>query len=72
MAQRRDGVETKRKILSTCVKLFIEQGYHATTVSQIIEGAGVSRGSYQNLFRTKDEILLDLTQTMFSGQFTAA
>ena len=72
MAQRRDGIETKRKILSTCVKLFIEQGYHATTVSQIIEGAGVSRGSYQNLFRTKDEILLDLTQTMFFDQFTAA
>ena len=49
MAQRRDGVETKRKILSTCVKLFIEQGYHATTVSQIIEGAGVSRHSFAAL-----------------------
>ncbi len=72
MAQRKDGLETKKKILSACVRLFIEQGYHATTVSQIVEEAGVSRGSYQNSFPTKDAILLELTQTMFSGQFAAA
>lgn len=72
MAQRKDGLETKRKVLSACVRLFIEQGYHATTVSQIVEEAGVSRGSYQNIFPTKDAILLELTQTMFSGQFAAA
>lgn len=72
MAQRKDGLETKQRILSACVRLFIEQGYHATTVSQIIAEANVSRGSYQNLFHTKDEILLELTQTMFSGQFAAA
>ncbi len=66
---RRDSSETKRKILTVCVRLFLEQGYKNTSVSQIVNEAGVARGSYLNLFPTKDRILLELTETMFSGQF---
>ena len=62
---RRDSSETKRKILTVCVRLFLEQGYKNTTVSQIVDEAGVARGSYLNLFPTKDRILLELTETMF-------
>ena len=69
---RRDSSETKRKILTVCVRLFLEQGYKSTSVSQIVEEAGVARGSYLNLFPTKDRVLLDLTETMFSGQFGMA
>lgn len=69
---RRNSSETKKKILTACVKLFLEEGYKSTTVSRIIEEAGVARGSYLNLFPTKDKILLELTQTMFGGQFDVA
>lgn len=69
---RRNSSETKRKILTACVRLFLEQGYKNTSVSQIIDEAGVARGSYLNLFPTKDKILLDLVETMFSGQFSVA
>ena len=69
---RRDSSETKRKILTVCVRLFLEQGYKNTSVSQIVDEAGVARGSYLNLFPTKDRILLDLTETMFGGQFGVA
>ena len=69
---RRDSRETKRKILTVCVRLFLEQGYHNTSVSQIVEEAGVARGSCLNLFPTKDKILLELVGTMFSGQFSVA
>ena len=55
-----------------CVRLFLEQGYKNTTVSQIVDEAGVARGSYLNLFPTKDRILLELTETMFGGQFGVA
>ena len=51
---------------------FLEQGYKNTSVSQIVDEAGVARGSYLNLFPTKDKILLDLTETMFGGQFGVA
>ena len=62
---RRSSSETRKKILTTCVRLFLEQGYKNTSVSQIVDEAGVARGSYLNLFPTKDKILLDLTETMF-------
>ena len=69
---RKDGIETKKKILSVCVRLFLEQGYKETSITQIIEEAGVSRGSFQNLFPTKDGVLMELVGTMFSGQFGVA
>ncbi len=72
MDLRRDSSETRRKILTVCVRLFLEQGYKRTSVSQIVDEAGVARGSYLNLFPTKDKILLDLTETMFGGQFGMA
>ncbi len=69
---RKDGARTKQKILSTCVRLFLEQGYHSTTITQITQDAGITRGSFQNLFPTKDSVLMELVGTMFGGQFGAA
>ena len=69
---RRSSSETRKKILTACVRLFLEQGYKNTSVSQIVDEAGVARGSYLNLFPTKDRILLELTETMFGGQFGVA
>lgn len=72
MPLRKDGVETKKKILTVCVRLFLEQGYRETTISQIVEEAGVARGSFQNLFPTKDAVLMELVKPMFGGQFGVA
>ena len=33
-----------------CVRLFLEQGYKNTSVSQVVDEADVARGSYLNLF----------------------
>lgn len=69
---RKDGMATKQKILTVCVRLFLEQGYKETTITQITEEAKVTRGSFQNLFPTKDAVLMELVETMFGGQFGAA
>lgn len=69
---RKDGIETRKKILSVCVRLFLEQGYKHTSVTQIVEEAGIARGSYQNQFPTKDAILMELVKTMFGRQFSMA
>ena len=39
MDLRRDSSETRRKILTVCVRLFLEQGYKNTSVSQIVDEA---------------------------------
>ncbi len=69
---RKDGIKTRKKILTVCVHLFLEQGYKETTITQITEGANITRGSFQNLFPTKEDVLLDLVKTMFEGQFETA
>ena len=69
---RKDGAKTRTKILSVCVRLFLQQGYKETTVTQIVREAGITRGSYQNQFPTKDAVLMELVKTMFSSQFDMA
>lgn len=54
------------------MKLFIENGYKETKMSDIIEEANVSNSSFQNLFRTKDGVLMDLVEFMFCNQFSIA
>lgn len=69
---RHSSLNTKRVILSTCVKLFLKQGYSGTTLSQIAKEAGVSMSSFQNIFGNKEGVLLDLAKIMFENQFEAA
>ena len=59
MARRYDSEDAKRRILSACVRLFIEKGYKRTTMNDIIHDADVSAGTFQNVFRTKDGVLME-------------
>ena len=72
MAVRSDGLQTEKRILQTCVRLFLENGYHQTTMTQILREAQVSSSSFQNLFRSKDGVLLELVKFMFENQFGMA
>lgn len=72
MARRIDSADTRKRILSTCVRLFIEKGYTNTKMTDILNTAQVSNSSFQNLFHTKDGILADLVEFMFSAQFSTA
>ena len=72
MARRYDSKDAKRRILAACVRLFLEKGYTHTRVAEILKAADVSAGSFQNIFRTKDGVLTELAQFMFSNQFAMA
>ena len=66
------SLPTKKRILTVCVKLFLEKGYKQTTLAEINEKAGVSFSQFQNIFRAKDGVLTELVEFMFSSQFGAA
>lgn len=66
------GIPTRKRILAVCVKMFLEQGYKKTTLSQIQEKARVSCSSFQNIFRAKDGVLTELVKFMFGSQFGMA
>ena len=66
------SLPAKKRILTVCVKLFLEQGYKKTTVAEIVQKANVSNSSFQNIFRAQDGVLTELVEFMFSNQFGAA
>ena len=66
------SLPAKKRILTVCVKLFLEKGYKRTTLAEIIEKAEVSYSTFQNIFRAKDGVLTELVEFMFSNQFAMA
>ena len=72
MAVRSDGLQTEKRILQTCVRLFLENGYRQTTMLQILKEAQVSSSSFQNIFHSKDGVLMELVKFMFENQFGTA
>ena len=53
--------QTKKKIVSAAWKLFYEQGYDNTTVDDIVEESGTSKGSFYHYFEGKDALLSSLS-----------
>ncbi len=52
---------TKGKIIKAAWDLFYEQGYEYTTVEEIIEKSGTSKGSFYHYFEGKDALLGSLS-----------
>jgi AcrR family transcriptional regulator len=50
------GEVTRSAIEEAAISLFMEQGYHATSMRQIAEEAGLALGGIYNHFSSKDEI----------------
>ena len=52
---------TRGKIINAAWDLFYEQGYEDTTVEEIIEKSGTSKGSFYHYFEGKDALLGSLS-----------
>ena len=72
MAITSASLPAKKRILTVCVRLFLEKGYKRSTLAEIIEKADVSYSTFQNIFRAKDGVLTELVEFMFSNQFAMA
>ena len=66
------SLAAKKRILTACVRLFLEKGYKGTTVAEILREADVSASTFQNIFHAKDGVLVELVEFMFSNQFRTA
>lgn len=65
----KETISTKSRISSVAWKLFYEQGYEATTVDQIINECGISKGNFYHYYSAKDELLNSLSE-MFDSEYT--
>lgn len=50
------GEATRLAVEDAAIELFMEQGYHATSMRQIADKAGLALGGIYNHFKSKDEI----------------
>ena len=50
------GERTRLQIEDAAIELFLENGYHATSMRQIAEHAGLALGGIYNHFKSKEEI----------------
>ena len=58
MAER--GELTRQKLIDTALRLFRDDGYHATTMRRIATEAGVSLGNAYYYFASKDDLVHEL------------
>jgi AcrR family transcriptional regulator len=59
--------DRKKSILQTAEKLFLTQGYEKTSVNQIVEKAGVAKGTFYHHFKTKEDILSVIADDFLSS-----
>lgn len=57
--RERRAAETRAEIVEAAIRLFIEQGFDATSMSDVAAAAGVSRRTVYRYFATKDDIVFE-------------
>jgi len=50
----------RKEILEVAVTIFAEKGYEATSVDEIVEKAGIAKGTFYYYFRTKEELFHEI------------
>ncbi|MFD8593132.1 ScbR family autoregulator-binding transcription factor [Streptomyces sp. NPDC059637] len=58
MAQQERAIRTRRVILEAAAAVFDERGYEASTISEILERAGVTKGAFYFHFPSKGDLAL--------------
>ena len=58
----------KEELARTSVELFARQGYAKTSVQQIVDAAGVTKGALYHYFNSKDDLLFDIYDRILTLQ----
>ncbi len=65
MARNKYPEETVNLILETATRLFVQKGYERTSIQDIIDNlGGLSKGAIYHHFKSKEEILIAVTNKM--------
>lgn len=67
MARNKHPEQTVQKILDVSLKLFGEKGYEKTTIQDIVDALGMSKGAIYHHFKSKDDIIEALGNQSYSS-----
>lgn len=59
----------RRNVLHIVTKLFLEKGYHATSIKEICAESGIVVGTFVNLFGCKENLMRDIVKYVLEAQF---
>jgi AcrR family transcriptional regulator len=54
------GKERRRQLMDHATGLFADNGYHPTSVAEIVQGLGVGKGVFYWYFQSKEELLVEI------------
>lgn len=57
MDQKSKSQKTKQKIINVSIKLFMQKGFDKTSMRDIVEASGMSKGAIYHQFSSKEEIM---------------
>lgn len=57
--------EVRKKIIKTARQLFLEQGFHQTTIRQITQKSGISTGTLYHFYQDKEDIFFHIADETF-------
>ena len=66
------GERRKQELLQIAYGMFISRGYENTSVDDIIEEAGIAKGTYYYYFETKEQMLEEVIGMMIGQEVEAA
>ncbi|MCZ7562454.1 MAG: TetR/AcrR family transcriptional regulator [Burkholderiales bacterium] len=64
----RDGQTTRERILDVANDLVLRQGFTATSLDQILERAGVTKGAFFYHFKSKEDLAYALFERYLAGE----
>jgi len=59
--------EKKKNLLETGMKLFAQKGFHATSIQEIADKSGVSKGAFYLHFQSKEDLTLNIHEYYYKG-----
>ena len=66
------GEKRKQELLQIAYRMFISRGYENTSVDEIIEEAGIAKGTFYYYFETKEQLLEEVIGMMIDRETEAA
>ena len=58
--------DTRQRVLAAALEVFAERGYHAATIEEIAERAGMTKGAVYYWFRDKEDLATDLQADLWT------
>ncbi|MBO9129425.1 TetR/AcrR family transcriptional regulator [Bacillus sp. 165] len=58
--------DRKLHVIKTAHQLFIEKGFQATSIQDILDQSGISKGTFYNYFSSKNELLIALLKMLYT------